>query len=53
MNHHADKADYGSGDEPMDPAFGGVVKEVHTCPKCGYIETRVASDQAGLLVRKS
>jgi Zn finger protein HypA/HybF involved in hydrogenase expression len=31
MNHHADKEDQSTG----------TVIEVHTCPKCGAIETRV------------
>jgi ribosomal protein S27AE len=44
MNHHADKIDYASEDESVDTVFGGVLKEIHTCPKCGHIETRVPSD---------
>lgn len=43
MNHHAEKIDYTpSLSEPdvMDPQFGGVLEEVHTCPKCGNIELR-------------
>jgi ribosomal protein S27AE len=43
MNHHAFKIDY----EPdsaskIDPAFGGVLKETHTCPHCGDVEFRDA-----------
>lgn len=43
MNHHAMKIDYGS-EEPalVDPAFGGVLNEAHTCPECGKTELRVA-----------
>lgn len=43
MNHHAMKIDY-SVDDPafVDPVFGGVVKEAHTCPKCGRTELRAA-----------
>ena len=41
MNHHALKVDY-TVDDPalIDPAFGGVVEEAHTCPECGYIALR-------------
>jgi rRNA maturation endonuclease Nob1 len=41
MNHHAMKVDYGE-DNPteVDAAFGGLLKEVHTCPQCGHIELR-------------
>ena len=41
MNHHAMKIDY-SIDDPalIDPAFGGVVQEAHTCPECGRCELR-------------
>jgi hypothetical protein len=43
MNHHAMKIDY-SIDDPalIDPAFGGVVQETHTCPLCGRIDLRQA-----------
>jgi hypothetical protein len=41
MNHHADKIDYSIPDA-SDPALGGVVQEIHTCPRCGNIETRRA-----------
>jgi ribosomal protein S27AE len=44
MNHHADKIDYASEDEPVDTVFGGALKEIHTCPRCGHIETRVPRD---------
>jgi len=43
MNHHAMKVDYGASlDNPavIDPAFGGVLQEAHTCPKCGMTELR-------------
>ena len=43
MNHHAMKIDYSSDDPaPIDPAFGGVVEEAHTCPNCGHISLRHA-----------
>ncbi|MGI8917593.1 MAG: hypothetical protein ACR2H6_03245 [Pyrinomonadaceae bacterium] len=37
MNHHAVKLEYDS-DEPADPVFGGVAKNVYTCSECGAIE---------------
>ena len=43
MNHHAEKIDYTAAleqPEPIDPAFGGIVEEVHTCPECGRTMTR-------------
>ena len=43
MNHHAEKIDYTAAlEEPaaIDPAFGGILLEVHTCPKCGQTMTR-------------
>ncbi|HZO89641.1 MAG TPA: hypothetical protein VFB38_15035 [Chthonomonadaceae bacterium] len=41
MNHHAEKVDY-SGDTAAFGTdngllFGGVLLEIHTCPRCGYI----------------
>ena len=43
MNHHATKVDYDADDAlSRDPAFDGVVEEVHTCPKCDYISLRQA-----------
>jgi ribosomal protein S27AE len=45
MNHHADKIDYTdafSEDEPRQAELGGVVKEIHTCPKCGHVEAQTA-----------
>jgi len=43
MNHHAMKVDYGTClDNPtaIDPLFGGVLQEAHTCPECGTTELR-------------
>ncbi|HWP92552.1 MAG TPA: hypothetical protein VNN20_10200 [Thermodesulfobacteriota bacterium] len=43
MNHHAEKIDYSTAladPSALDPEFGGVVEEVHTCPQCGEVETR-------------
>lgn len=43
MNHDADKVDYDADDAlSIDPAFDGVVEEVHTCPNCGYVASRQA-----------
>jgi predicted RNA-binding Zn-ribbon protein involved in translation (DUF1610 family) len=42
MNQHAVKVDYGEDHlTVVDDAFGGVLKEVHTCPQCGDTEMRV------------
>jgi ribosomal protein S27AE len=38
MNHHADKIDYTSG--AAEPAWHGVLQQVHQCPTCGNIELR-------------
>ena len=46
MNHHADKVDYTAGlaqPQVVDPALGGVLQEVHTCPNCGNVELRPAA----------
>jgi ribosomal protein S27AE len=46
MNHHADKVDYVSAttsDEPIDMELGGVLQEIHTCPKCRNIEMRATA----------
>jgi len=41
MNYHADKVDYNISDsEHIDPDFGGVLEEAHTCPGCGKTHTR-------------
>jgi hypothetical protein len=45
MNHHADKVDYTAALEnpaAADPALGGVLEEVFTCPRCGRTEMRPA-----------
>ena len=43
MNHHATKIDYGIDDAALvDPVFGGLLKEAHTCPQCGRTELRTA-----------
>ncbi|MDQ3908619.1 MAG: hypothetical protein M3268_09795 [Acidobacteriota bacterium] len=50
MNHHADKVDYNAAlDEPelIDPDFGGVLEEAHTCPACGRDAVRPARESEG------
>jgi ribosomal protein S27AE len=50
MNHHADKIDYTAAledDAAIDPAFGGVVEEAHTCPSCGRTRLRRAGGENG------
>jgi ribosomal protein S27AE len=46
MNHHADKVDYAAGLDGalVDPVFGGVIEEAHTCPECGRTEMRAAEE---------
>jgi hypothetical protein len=46
MNHHADKLEY-TESGATDTGLGGIVKEVHTCPGCGNVETCVADESAG------
>jgi ribosomal protein S27AE len=38
MNHHADKVDYEislDDSSALNMEFGGVLQEIHYCPKCG------------------
>lgn len=47
MNHHADKLDYTIALTKLnvvDPNLGGILEEVHTCPKpnCKNVEVRTA-----------
>ena len=46
MNHHADKVDFSAGledAEAMDPDFGGMLAEFHTCAACQLVVERPAS----------
>lgn len=46
MNHHADKLDFTTvltEPDAINPEFGGILEQVHTCPKCGNTEVRRAS----------
>jgi ribosomal protein S27AE len=42
MNQHAEKLVYVSDDTYPDPVLGGVIQEMHTCPKCGGSATHSA-----------
>jgi hypothetical protein len=45
MNFHAEKVDQSETFEriaPLDPDFGGVLVEVHTCPGCRFVLERPA-----------
>lgn len=46
MNMHAEKVDYTAAlkdPKAVDPVLGGVVKEFHTCSKCGGSASRRAN----------
>jgi hypothetical protein len=48
MNHHAEKLVHPSGaadEAAADPALGGIVEEVHTCPACGTSASRRAAPE--------
>jgi ribosomal protein S27AE len=42
MNHHGEKVVYGTGGQ-ADPELGGVLEELHACPRCGYVASRPAA----------
>jgi ribosomal protein S27AE len=45
MNHHAEKLVYSTGPDQAssaDPHLGGVIEELHTCPRCGTSVSRPA-----------
>lgn len=43
MNDHAMKIDHSADDTTLiDPAFGGVVQEAHSCPEFGRTSLRQA-----------
>jgi NAD(P)H-dependent FMN reductase/ribosomal protein S27AE len=45
MNQHATKVDYAAAHQSpaaVDPAFNGVLQEVHQCPNCGNVEMRAS-----------
>jgi predicted RNA-binding Zn-ribbon protein involved in translation (DUF1610 family) len=47
MNHHADKLVEPITREDVadvDPALGGVIEEMHGCPRCGNVESRRGRD---------
>jgi hypothetical protein len=45
MNFHAEKLVYSEPNSQSitDPALGGHVEEMHTCPHCGTTESRIAA----------
>jgi len=46
MNYHAEKIDYTeamNNPDAIDPDFGGVLEEIHTCPGCGDTGARRAA----------
>ncbi len=50
MNHHCDKLVYAADPQEaanVDPVLGGLIKEFHTCPKCGGAASRPALGEPG------
>jgi len=50
MNHHAEKLVYPLDPHDVlaaDPALGGIVDELHTCPGCGSGASRRAEPARG------
>ena len=50
MNHHAEKLVYPSGSHEtsaVDPALGGMIEELYTCPECGGGAARHAEPDRG------
>jgi ribosomal protein S27AE len=43
MNQHAEKVIYGGHGPGIDPELGGVIHEMHACPRCGYVASRPAT----------
>ena len=46
MNHHADKIDFTpvlTETDAADSDLGGILEEVHTCPKCGQTAVKRAN----------
>jgi ribosomal protein S27AE len=45
MNQHAEKVVYSgeAGGAGVDAALGGVLEEMHACPRCGYVTSRRAT----------
>jgi ribosomal protein S27AE len=46
MNHHADKLVEPTDARDaalLDPELGGVIREIHGCPRCGAVASRTAS----------
>ncbi|TMB49051.1 MAG: hypothetical protein E6J60_13540 [Deltaproteobacteria bacterium] len=50
MNHHAEKLVLPSGPHEassVDPVLGGMIEELHTCPRCGSGASRRAEPTRG------
>jgi ribosomal protein S27AE len=43
MNHHAEKMVYVGDETQSDPVLGGVIQQMHTCPRCGGSASRIAT----------
>jgi ribosomal protein S27AE len=42
MNQHAEKLVLWANPAiPIDPALGGYIEEMHACPRCGNVESRL------------
>ena len=53
MNYHAEKLDYAAAitdPDAVDLDFGGVLEEVHACPGCGKMGTRLSPPTGKLYV---
>jgi ribosomal protein S27AE len=42
MNQHGEKVVYDHTGR-IDADFGGVLEEMHACPRCGYVTSRPAN----------
>ena len=50
MNHHAEKLVLPSGPQEAsaaDPILGGMIEEIHTCPRCGAEASRGGTGEPG------
>jgi predicted RNA-binding Zn-ribbon protein involved in translation (DUF1610 family) len=46
MNHHADKLIYSTEGHKVanfDSRLGGLIEEIHACPSCGDVASRIAA----------
>jgi ribosomal protein S27AE len=50
MNHHSVKVNYAAGTDwrqQSEAEPGGILEEIHTCPRCGRTESRPESKTEG------